>query len=99
MPRTTTSTVIYMSTSSVLERGSGSAAALAAVRAAAAAGLSELTTLHRAWWHAYYPSGGFVTLADPKVESFYWVQMYKIASATRADRELYDLMGPVHHRC
>ena len=53
-----------------------------------------LTAAHRAWWHAYYPGGGFITLAEPRLESFYWVQMYKIASATRADRQLYDLMGP-----
>ena len=91
---TRTTTTLYVSTSSVLDRGAGSAAALAAVRAAAAAGLAGLTASHRAWWHAYYPAGGFVTLADAVVESFYWVQMYKIASATRADRELYDLMGP-----
>jgi alpha-L-fucosidase 2 len=91
---TSTTSVMYVSTSSVLPKGEGDAAALGAVRAAAKAGLAALTASHRAWWHAYYPAGGFVTLADPKTEGFYWTQMYKIASATRADRELYDLMGP-----
>ena len=91
---TTRTDVLYVSTSSVLPAGEGDAAALGAVRAAASAGLAALTASHRAWWHAYYPTGAFVTLAAPTVEAFYWIQMYKIASATRADRELFDLMGP-----
>lgn len=87
--------LLYVSTSSVLARGAGDAVALAAVRAAANIGMAQLTTAHRAWWHAYYSAGGFVTMANPKVESFYWIQMYKMASAVMdGQRELYDLMGP-----
>lgn len=91
---TTKRSILYVSTSSVLPRGEGDAAALASVRAAAKIGMAGLTTAHQRWWHAFYDAGGFVTLANPELESFYWIQMYKIASATRADRELYDLMGP-----
>ena len=102
LPTTTTKTadvvsrtsILYVSTSSVLPRGEGDAAALAAVRAAKVLGHDALIASHRKWWNAYYPAGAFVTLANPQLESFYWTQMYKIASATRADRELYDLMGP-----
>ena len=47
----------------------------------------------RAWWHGYYAES-FLTLSDSTIESFYWVNMYKLASATRADRAVYDLMGP-----
>jgi hypothetical protein len=102
LPTTTTTvggvtvktSIMYVSTSEVLPRGEGDAAALASVRSAVKLGIASLTASHRAWWHAYYPAGGFVTLANPQLESFYWTQMYKIASATRADRELYDLMGP-----
>jgi alpha-L-fucosidase 2 len=32
------------------------------------------------------------------MESFYWIQMYKLASATRADRPAIDLMGPWFRR-
>jgi len=42
---------------------------------------------HRAWWHAYY-SESFLSIPDTRMESFYWIQMYKLASATRADRWL-----------
>ncbi|MBN8218557.1 MAG: Tat pathway signal sequence domain protein [Spirochaetes bacterium] len=48
---------------------------------------------HRAWWRAFY-GASFLTLPDARLESFYWAQLYKIASATRADRPPIDLMGP-----
>jgi len=67
--------------------------ALNTVNRAAAAGLAKLVAEHRQWWHAYYPQS-FVSIPDARLESFYWIQMYKMASATRADRPIIDLMGP-----
>ncbi len=52
-----------------------------------------LAKSHRDWWHSYYPES-FVSIPDARLESFYWIQMYKLASATRADRQVIDLMGP-----
>ena len=86
-------TVTYTSTSDVLQAGESAAVALAAVRAARAAGIAAMTASHREWWHAYY-ARSFFTLSAPRLESFYWMQMYKVASATRADRPVYDLLGP-----
>jgi len=54
---------------------------------------SKLEKSHRAWWHAYYPES-FVSVPDAQVEGFYWNQMYKLASATRSDRMVIDLLGP-----
>jgi hypothetical protein len=54
---------------------------------------SKLEKSHRAWWHAYYPES-FVSVPDAQVEGFYWNQMYKLASATRKDRIVIDLLGP-----
>lgn len=48
---------------------------------------------HRAWWHQYYPQS-FFSLSDGKKEGFYWIQMYKLAAATRADRPVIDVTGP-----
>ena len=48
---------------------------------------------HRNFWHNYYPQS-FVSIPDKKWEGFYWIQMYKLASATRADREVIDNSGP-----
>lgn len=64
-----------------------------AVKQAAATTLDTLISTHRAWWHAYWPES-FVSIPDTRLESFYWIQMYKLASATRSDRPAIDLMGP-----
>ncbi len=48
---------------------------------------------HRDWWHGYYTES-FLSLNDPVWESFYWIQMYKLASATRPGRALIDNQGP-----
>lgn len=40
---------------------------------------------HRKWWNAFYPRS-FVSIPDARLQSFYWIQLYKMASATRADR-------------
>jgi len=48
---------------------------------------------HQAWWHEYYPRS-FLSLDDPYWESFYWIQMYKLASATREEGALIDSQGP-----
>ena len=52
---------------------------------------------HRQWWHDYYPLS-FLTINDPEKEAFYWIQMYKFASATRGNGPVMDLMGPWYHK-
>ncbi|NDV60499.1 hypothetical protein D0T85_20625 [Bacteroides sp. 519] len=51
---------------------------------------------HLQWWHNYYPAS-FVHFAEAKVESFYWIQQYKLACLTRSDKQIIDLMGPWTH--
>ncbi|ORY27113.1 alpha-L-fucosidase [Naematelia encephala] len=63
------------------------------VRRLKAADESDMSTSHLAWWHAYYQAS-FVTIPDARLESFYWIQMYKIACATREDRAMVDNNGP-----
>ncbi len=48
---------------------------------------------HLRWWHGYYPAS-FLSIPDTRIESFYWIQMYKLASATRHDRAYIDNQGP-----
>lgn len=76
-------------------RDASGAAELAAarVRAAAARGAEALLAEHRAWWHRYWPAG-WLSLPDRRVESFYWLQMYKHASATRSGGVVLDNQGP-----
>jgi hypothetical protein len=66
---------------------------VALARAAAAGPFEELETAHRAWWHARYPRS-FVSVPDATLESFYWIQLYKLASASRPSSVPVDLMGP-----
>ena len=73
---------------------SGSAIdAVATIKASEKKSISTLERIHRDWWHAYYPKS-FVTFPDARIESFYWIQQYKLASATRSDKPVIDLMGP-----
>jgi hypothetical protein len=73
---------------------SGSAIdAVATIKAAEKKSISILERVHRDWWHAFYPKS-FVTFPDARMESFYWIQQYKLASATRSDKPVIDLMGP-----
>src|ERR1017187_6902981 len=67
--------------------------AVASVSQAVATGLDKLASTHRDWWHQYWPES-FLSIPDTRLESFYWLQMYKLASATRADRIAIDLNGP-----
>ena len=54
---------------------------------------STLEKSHRKWWHGYYPAS-FVSVPDSQIEGFYWNQIYKLASATRRERMVIDLLGP-----
>jgi alpha-L-fucosidase 2 len=73
------------------------AEAAAAVERALGRGLDGLRRSHREFWNAYYPQS-FLSVPDAQLEGFYWIQMYKLASATRADRPAIDTLGPWYHR-
>jgi len=66
---------------------------VATVKKAAAAEFAGMLESHRAWWHEFYPKS-FVSIPDAEVESFYWIQWYKLASASRPDGPPVDLLGP-----
>ena len=67
--------------------------AVLSVQRASEHSLEQMAAAHRAWWHSYYPQS-FLSIPDTRLESLYWIQMYKFASATRADRPAMDLYGP-----
>jgi alpha-L-fucosidase 2 len=73
---------------------SGSAMdAVATIQAASKKSLKNIVLAHRNWWHAYYPVS-FVNFPDARLESFYWIQLYKLASATHPGKPVIDLLGP-----
>jgi alpha-L-fucosidase 2 len=55
--------------------------------------IQDLMRTHLKYWHNYWPES-FVSIPDARMESFYWIQMYKLASATREGRPAIDLLGP-----
>ena len=85
--------VFYISTKYTCPGTTAAEEAERLVRRASEAGLAVLNDSHRAWWHAFYPKS-MVSVPDGEVESFYWIQMYKMGSASRGGGPICDLMGP-----
>ncbi|WP_433508963.1 glycosyl hydrolase family 95 catalytic domain-containing protein [Nonomuraea sp. CA-143628] len=52
-----------------------------------------LRAAHRTWWHAFYRKS-FVSFPDQRLQSFHWIQLYKVASATRAGAPVMATTGP-----
>jgi len=69
------------------------ATVLAAVRRASALPTSALLRAHREWWHAFYRKS-FLSLPDALLQSFYWIQLYKFACASREDSPVMATTGP-----
>ncbi len=81
-------TVDYVATNTPAETK-----AIAQIKSALNEKFDGFVASHRAWWHDFYQKS-FLSIPDARMESFYWIQMYKLGSATRADRPAIDLMGP-----
>ncbi|WP_217241723.1 Tat pathway signal sequence domain protein [Streptomyces sp. AC555_RSS877] len=58
-----------------------------------AASYRALRRRHTPWWHAFYQKS-FVSFPDQRLQSFYWIQLYKVASASRAGGPVMATSGP-----
>jgi alpha-L-fucosidase 2 len=85
--------VVYLSVGYAKADHAASDEAVAAVKKAADIGLESLTQTHRDWWHRFWQES-FLSIPDTRLESFYWIQIYKMASGTRPGRPALDLLGP-----
>lgn len=54
--------------------------------------LESLLKSHRRWWHAFWPES-FISLPDARMESFFWIQHYKMACAAKGGNLLADNQG------
>jgi len=63
------------------------------VREALRQGYEAIAREHYQWWDVYYRRT-FVSIPDSKIARYYWIQLYKIACATRPDGVVLDEMGP-----
>jgi hypothetical protein len=68
-------------------------AALDVVRRAAALPSEVVRHQHRDWWHRFYRKS-FLSIPDGLLQSFYWIQLYKLASAARAEAPVMATTGP-----
>eukprot|EP00656_Telonema_subtile_P029587 TRINITY_DN32694_c0_g1_i3.p1 TRINITY_DN32694_c0_g1~~TRINITY_DN32694_c0_g1_i3.p1 ORF type:complete len:674 (+),score=108.60 TRINITY_DN32694_c0_g1_i3:3-2024(+) len=63
------------------------------ISAALTAGPTALLESHHTWWAQFWPQS-FLSLGATRVEGFYWIEMYKIASSSREDGPMKDEIGP-----
>jgi alpha-L-fucosidase len=85
--------IYYIAIGRGANAGEALAEATAATTLARQRGLERVTADHRAWWHEYYPRS-FLSFPDARLEAYYWIQIYKLGSAMRADGPILDLAGP-----
>ncbi|NWJ50667.1 MAG: hypothetical protein HXX14_07375 [Bacteroidetes bacterium] len=55
--------------------------------------MASIVQAHRNWWQKYYQQS-FLSIPDGRLESFYWIQLYKLATCSRVDGPAIDLFGP-----
>lgn len=46
------------------------------------------------WWHNFYQKS-FLSIPDAKMESFYWIQLHKMAICSRPESPAVDLFGTI----
>ena len=74
--------------------------AVARVRSAITEGETAITKRHRDWWHNYMKSSYLELKQDPYWQKFWWLQMYKFASASsESSGLLIDTQGPWIWEC
>ncbi|MFF4829773.1 glycoside hydrolase family 95-like protein [Streptomyces sp. NPDC001312] len=71
----------------------GREAAIRAVNTALAGPPDKDIAAHRNWWHAFYRRS-LVSVPDKKLQRFYWIQLYKLACATRRNAPVTPVFGP-----
>ena len=86
-------TLLLSTANEVPQSGVSARVAVETVKEAASMSAEERTREHRSWWHEFYPKS-FLTFPDGRLESFYWIQLYKMATSSRPDGPAVDLFGP-----
>ena len=67
--------------------------ALETVQMAAATGVASLTISHRSWWYDIFWTRSMLSIPDTKVESFYYIELYKMGSNMRENGPIRDEIG------
>ncbi|WP_327326778.1 Tat pathway signal sequence domain protein [Streptomyces sp. NBC_01210] len=84
---------LYVSVAHSFPRTTALDRALRTVRDASSAPYEVLALPHRVWWERFYRKS-FLSLPDARLQRFYWIQLYKTASAARRDAPVMATCGP-----
>ncbi|MFF2848285.1 glycoside hydrolase family 95-like protein [Streptomyces sp. NPDC058001] len=84
---------LYVNVAHSHPRTTARAEALRTVEGAALLPYDALAVTHRLWWRAFYRKS-FLSLPDARMQRFYWIQLYKTASAARRDAPVMATSGP-----
>jgi hypothetical protein len=84
---------MYITIAFTPKRSGAKGEAVGNIRRAWAADAARLEEAHRRWWTDYYPAS-FLSIPDTRLEGLYWIEMYKLASATRPGKQPITLVGP-----
>jgi len=84
---------LYIAVGYALHKGGSAETAAKAVKAAYNRDLHKMQEAHRQWWNAFCQRS-FVSIPNARFESHYWIQLYKLGSATRSGSVVPDLSGP-----
>lgn len=87
------STMFLSTANEIPASGESEKVAAKTVNEVAALPVTEIEKTHRAWWHNFFQKS-FLSIPDGRMESFYWIQVYKMGVCSRADGSALDLNGP-----
>ena len=86
-------TTLYVATmNEVPEPGISLSKAKTEVGRAIAQGTASLREEMHGWWNAYYETG-MICIPDKKIENFYHLQLYKLATCSHPDGPVMDTFG------
>ncbi|MBV5314970.1 MAG: hypothetical protein JZU47_16830 [Prolixibacteraceae bacterium] len=90
-----TQSILYVAIANDVPKANLSAGvAMQTIQDASILKLAAIEKPHRDWWHQYYQQS-FLSIPDGRMESFYWIQIYKMAVCSRTDGPAVDLFGPM----
>ena len=85
--------LLYLSVAHSFPDTTAEATSLNRVQSASGVALSDYVGGHRSWWHAFYRKS-FLSIPDQRLQSFHWIQLYKVASGSRAGGPVMATCGP-----
>jgi hypothetical protein len=85
--------LLYLSVAHSFPDTTAEATSLNRVTTTSTTPLADVVAAHRSWWHGYYRKS-FLSIPDQRLQSFHWIQLYKVASATRAGAPVMATTGP-----